>query len=199
MYIDIWGSLRWVCLLMRARMWAFWDPSLFVFRFHVFWKWNEWLSLKSSVLLSLPSLHSLLMWLHFMFDLSGSLLIFVLFALPSSSFCFWFIPFILSLFFSYDDLFPIWYFLCIIPTHLVIRSFFFTASLLILYSHWAPSSPWLTSFSIHVVSYTWGHGFLTIGYLGLVSLHFYYLITLAYVMSCVLRPPWGHGIRCRSR
>ena len=38
---------------------------------------------------------------------------------------------------------------------------------------------------------------LIIGYLSLVSFHFYYLITLAYVMSRLLRPPWGHGIRCR--
>ena len=30
---------------------------------------------------------------------------------------------------------------------------------------------------------------LIIGYLGLVSLHFYYLITLAYVTPYVLRPP----------
>ena len=38
---------------------------------------------------------------------------------------------------------------------------------------------------------------LIIGYLSLVSLHFYYPITLAYITSCILRPPWGHGIRCR--
>ena len=38
---------------------------------------------------------------------------------------------------------------------------------------------------------------LIIGYLSLVSLHFYHLITLAYVTSRVLRPPWGHDItRC---
>ena len=36
-------------------------------------------------------------------------------------------------------------------------------------------------------------------YLGLVFLCFYYLITLAYITSHVLRPPWGHGIRCRIR
>ena len=41
--------------------------------------------------------------------------------------------------------------------------------------------------------------FFIIGYLGLVSFHFYYLITLYYITSCVLRPPWGHGIRCRLR
>ena len=40
---------------------------------------------------------------------------------------------------------------------------------------------------------------LIIGYLGLVSLHFYHPITLAYVTSRVLRPPWGHEIRCRLR
>ena len=38
-----------------------------------------------------------------------------------------------------------------------------------------------------------------IGYLSLVFLHFYHPITLAYVTSRVLRPPWDHGIRCRLR
>ena len=75
----------------------------------------------------------------------------------------------------------------------------FIIPLLILYSHWAPSSPWLMSFSIHVAFYTWGHEFFIIGYLDLVSLHFCYLITLAYITSPVLRPLWGHGIRCHLR
>ena len=38
---------------------------------------DEWPSLRGSRLLSLLSLHSLLMWLHSMFDLSWSLLFFV--------------------------------------------------------------------------------------------------------------------------
>ena len=38
---------------------------------------------------------------------------------------------------------------------------------------------------------------LIIGYLSLVSLRFYHPITLAYITSRVLRPPWGHGIRYR--
>ena len=38
---------------------------------------------------------------------------------------------------------------------------------------------------------------LIIGYLSLVSFHFYFLISLAYVTSCVLRSHWGHEIRCR--
>ena len=44
-----------------------------------------------------------------------------------------------------------------------------------------------------------GMGFFIIGYLSLFSLHFYYPITLAYVTSRVLRPPWGHGIKCLLR
>ena len=40
---------------------------------------------------------------------------------------------------------------------------------------------------------------MIIGYLGLVSFHFYYPITLAYAMSHVLRPSWDHGIRCHLR
>ena len=43
------------------------------------------LSLRSFVSLSFPSLHSLMMWLHFMLDLSESSLLFVFFASPSSS------------------------------------------------------------------------------------------------------------------
>ena len=50
----------------------------------VFCKWDEW-PLRYSGSLSLPSLHSLLMWLHFMLDSSGSSLLFVFFASPSSS------------------------------------------------------------------------------------------------------------------
>ena len=103
------------------------------------------------------------------------------------------------LFFSYTDLFQVWYFSCIILVYLIISLFCFIVSFFILYSHWAPSSPWLASFSIHVAFYTWGHGFFTIGYLGLVSLHFYYLITLTYVTYRVLRPSWGHGIKCPLR
>ena len=58
---------------------------------------------------------------------------------------------------------------------------------------------WLMSFSIHVAFYAWGHEFFIIRYLGLVSLHFYYFITLTYITSSVLRPHWGHGIRYRLR
>ena len=55
-------------------------------------------------------------------------------------------------------------------------------------------SPWIMRFSyaIHLVHEGTG---LIIGYLSLVSLHFFHPITLAYVTSRVLRPSWGHEIR----
>ena len=48
-------------------------------------------------------------------------------------------------------------------------------------------------YALHLVHNGMG---LIIGYLSLVSLHFFHPITLAYVTSHVLRPPWGHEIRC---
>ena len=80
-----------------------------------------------------------------------------------SHFCFWFIIFVSPLVLSYVDTFRFWYPLCIIITHLIINLIFFIASLLLSYSHWAPSGPWLTRFSVHVAFHTWGHGFWTLG------------------------------------
>ena len=59
---------------------------------------------------------------------------------------------------------------------------------------WLLLSPWLMRFSyaIHLVHEGTG---LIIGYLSLVSFYFFHPITLAYVTSRVLRPPWGHEIR----
>ena len=164
------------------------------------WEWNEWPSSRVFGLLSFPSLHSLLMWLHSMFDLSWSSLflrIFIVLLSSSSLLLIYPLRFTL-LFFSYTNLFQVWYFPCIILTHLII-SFCFIVSLLIFYSHWAPSGPWLTSSSIHVAFYTRGHWFFIIWYLGLIFLHFYYHMTLAYITSHVLRQSWGHGIRCHLR
>ena len=58
------------------------------------WKWNEWSSPRGSGSLSFPSLHSLLMWLCSMFDLSWLSLFFVysLFCYHPRH-CLWFIPF----------------------------------------------------------------------------------------------------------
>ena len=54
---------------------------------------------------------------------------------------------------------------------------------------------------VHKILYTYAFLYMRVwvlifGHLNLVFLHFYYLITLAYVTSYVLRPPWGHGIIC---
>ena len=85
----------------------------------IFWKQDEWPSLRSFGLLSLPSLRSLLMWLHSMSNLSLSLLLFVLFVSSSSSFS------LLVLFFSYNNPSRVWYSLRIIITHITISSFCF--------------------------------------------------------------------------
>ena len=140
------------------------------------------------------------MWLPFVFDLSGSSLILVFCVSSSSS---------LSLlirhfhFTSYSFLttthFRVWYSLCIIITHLIINSICFICLLIdIIFTLGSLRSMDHRIFYTCCISYmrAW---VMFIGYLGLVSLHFYYLITLAYVTSCVLRPPWGHGIRCHLR
>ena len=59
-----------------------------------FWEWDEWPSPRNSRSLYFPSLHSLLMWLHSMFDLSWSSLFFIysLFRYHPCH-CLWFIPF----------------------------------------------------------------------------------------------------------
>ena len=85
-YIDVWGSFCWICLLMGVRMWAPRDLSFFVFILLYVWEWDEWPSLRSSGSLSIPSLCSLLTWPPFIFDLSGSSLVLVFYASSSSSF-----------------------------------------------------------------------------------------------------------------
>ena len=52
--------------------------------------------------------------------------------------------------------------------------------------------PGLMMFSMHCISCMRGMGIISLGYLSLVFFRFFHPITLAYVTSCVLRPPWGH-------
>ena len=80
---------HWVCILMfegHLIEYVCWWEFVCELSDCIFWEQDEWPSLRSSGSLSLPSLHSLLMWLHSMFDLSWSLLLFVLFVSSSSSF-----------------------------------------------------------------------------------------------------------------
>ena len=82
--------------------------------------------------------------------------------------------------------------LCIILAHLIINLICFIVSLLIFYSHWAPSSPWLTNSSIYVAFYTRGHGFFYHWVFGLSFLSFLlpYHPSLCYVpcLKIILRP-----------
>ena len=161
---------------------------------------DEWPSPKDSESLSFPSLHSLLMWLHFMFDLGRSPLFFTysLFA----------IVFIVAcdsshslrvLFSPYSDPSQVRCSLRIIITHVTISSFCSICLLIdIIFTLGILRS------MAHEVHYTCCISYmrawvLIIGYLSLVFFRFYHPITLAYVTSRVLRLPWGHGIRCRLR
>ena len=54
---------------------------------------------------------------------------------------------------------------------------------------WEPLGPGLMTFSMHCISCMRGMGVISLGSLSLVSIHFVHPITLAYVMSRVLRPP----------
>ena len=66
--------------------------------------------------------------------------------------------------------------------------FFPLSSLLV----WGPLGLGLMTFSTHCILCTRGMWIISLGFLSLVSLHFFHPITLAYVTSRVWRPPWGH-------
>ena len=57
---------------------------------------------------------------------------------------------------------------------------------------WEPLGPRLMTFPTHCISCMRGMRIISLGSLSLVSFRFLHPITLAYVMSRVLRPPWGH-------
>ena len=83
-----WSRVTWLSMFVDRILYvSFLRPSMLCIHFYcIFWERDEWPSLRSSKSLSFPSLRSLLMWLHSMFDLSWSLLLFVLFVSSSSSF-----------------------------------------------------------------------------------------------------------------
>ena len=74
---------------------SFLRPYILCIHFVIFlWEWDEWPSPRDSGLLFFPSLCSLLMWIHSMFDLSWSPHFFVysLFSYHPCH-CLWFSPF----------------------------------------------------------------------------------------------------------
>ena len=88
----------------------------------------------------------------------------------------------------YWYVFMIWYLFHII--HMFYWWFEHLSFFLFCHQHfiWLPLGLWIKRFfyALHLIHEGMG---LIIGYLRLVSLHFFYLITLAYVMTRVLRPP----------
>ena len=160
---------------------------------------DEWPSPKDSESLSFPSLYSLLMWLHFMIDLSRSPPFFT-YSLFRCRFyrCLWFISFPSHLILSLQQ--PISGSILTSHHHYTYHYQFILLHLSSYRPHIHVRHPqvhgsWDSLYMLHFIYE--GMFFLIIGYLGLVSFHFYYPITLAYVTSRVLRPPWGRGIRRR--
>ena len=162
---------------------------------YLFCERDDWPSPKDSESLSFPSSHSLLMWLHFMFDLSRSPPFFI-YSLFRCHFyrrlCF--TSFTSHLILSLQQPISGSYSLRVIITHIIISSFCFICLLIdIIFTLGILRSMAHEIHYICCILYMRAWVFI-IGYLGLVSLHFYHPITLAYVTSWVLRPPWGHDI-----
>ena len=123
MYIDVRGSLDWVCLLRGVRMWAFRDLSFFVFIFVVCFE-SEMSDFLLGALGHCPFHHYIHCWCDFPLCLIWvdhhsfsyvhcfTIILIIAFHLSSS-----FHP----LFFSYSDPSRVWYSLCIIITHLIIN------------------------------------------------------------------------------
>ena len=106
---------------------------------------------------------------------------------------------LLNLFYSFISLHLIWLFFfssclifdlglaatlysCLFDMSIPLSSFFM----------WGSLGPRLMMFSMHCISCMRGIGIMSLGSLSLVFYRFFHPKTLAYVMSCVLRPPWGH-------
>ena len=189
MYIGIRGSLYQVYFLVRVRM-SFLRSSFLCIHFVIsFLEWDEWPSPRGSGSLFFLSLHSFLMWLHSLFDLSWLSLFFVYSLFHYHSwYCFRSILFVS----------PPWF--CLTVTYsrfATIFTSFLHISVSICFSSFPHYCYYIHIGTLRSMVYEFFYTYcilymrawvLIIRYLGLVFLHFYYPITLAYVMSCVLRP-----------
>ena len=172
-------------------------PWLFVLLCHIYFV-REMSDLLLRTLSHCPFHH----YIHYRCDFA-SCLIWVNHHLSSHIHCFAVVFFIVAcdsshslhvLFSSYSNPSRVWYSLCIIIPHITISSFCFICLLIdIVFTLGILESVAHGTYYTCCISYmrAW---VLIIGYLGLVSLHFYHPITLAFIMSWVLRPPWGHDI-----
>ena len=124
---------------------------------------DEWPSPKDSESLSFPSLRSLLMWLHFMFDLGRSPLFFT-YSLFRHRFyrCLWFISFPSRLILFLQR--PIsGLILRIIIAHITTSSFCFIGLLIDIIFTLGILRSRLMRFTIHVAFHIWGHEFWSSG------------------------------------
>ena len=195
------GHFYRVCSLLGVCMWALRDPMLFVLLCHIYFVREM-----SDLLLRTPSHCPFHHYIHYWCDFT-SCLIWVDHHISSHNHCFVVIVIVACdsshslhiLFSPYSDPSRVRYLLRIIITHITISSCCFICLLIdIIFTLGILRS------MAHGVHYTCCISYmrawvLIMGYLSLVFFRFYHPITLAYVTSRVLRPPWGHGIRCRLR
>ena len=121
MYIDIWRSFYRLCLLLRVRMWAFWDPIFFVFTLSYFFE-NEMSDLLLWNLGHCPFHHYIhywcdftpcLTWVDHHFSSYIHCFVIILVVACDSSYS------LHPLFFSYTNPFQVLYFSCIILAYLI--------------------------------------------------------------------------------
>ena len=195
-FFTLWATLV-MHLKCRGFMWEFYEILCFLDHgWHVLGMRNEWPFTRVFESFSNLPLH------HWWYDFSllykyGLIIIHSNFSL-SSFVSHHFFPNLHSTFYpflTYWYTFFIRYLLHII--HMFHWWFDYLSFLLFYYWHflWLPLGPWLVRFfyALYLVHEDMGW---IIWYLSLVSLHFFHFITLTYVTSHVLRPPWGHEIRC---
>ena len=201
MYIDVWGSFL-------SSMFVIGSSYVNSLRSHAICIASSYLFVRdmSDLLLRTSSQCPFHHYIHYWCDFT-SCLIWVDHHLSSYIHCFAVIFTVACdsshslhvLFSSYSNPSRVRYSLRIIITHIAINSFCFICPLIdIIFTLGILRS------MAHGIHYTCCISYmrawvLIMGYLSLVFFHFYHPITLAYVTSRVLRPPWGHGIRCRLR
>ena len=118
---------------------------------------------------------------HFSISSSSSSSIFILFLRFTPPYLIWFLSFLILL-----DVWLGFSFHTLLLLIQYVHSFIITFSVGIL--RFATHDGFLT----HCISCMRGMGIISLGLLSLVSVHFFHPITLAYITSHVLRPPWDH-------
>ena len=180
-YWCLGGHFHRVCSLLGVRMWALWDPMLFVLLCHIYFV-REMSDLLLRTLSHCPFHHYIHYWCdftsclisvdhHFSSYIHCSAVIFIVACVSPHS--------LHVLFSPYNNPSRVRYSLRVIITHIIISSFCFICLLIdIVFTLDILGSVAHGTYYTGCISYmrAW---VLIIGYLGLVSLHFYHPITLS--------------------